>query len=84
MDSKVINSAIMLSEPDPYISQETSANKYINLGIIQSILSEIREAQSRNMHFSALYLSLALPDICSKIEYGETAKGNDYKAWVDK
>lgn len=50
MDSKVINSAIMLSEPDPYISQETSANKYINLGMDQyalGIAPDIQKAAAR-------------------------------------
>lgn len=50
MDSKVINSAIMLSEPDPYICKETSANKHINLGMDQYILSvapDIQKAAAR-------------------------------------
>lgn len=34
MDSKVINSAIMLSEPDPYICEETSASKYITISSV--------------------------------------------------
>lgn len=52
--------------------------------IIRIILSEIEKAQTQSMYFSALSLSLILPDMCSKIEYGETATGDQYKAWFDK
>ena len=45
MDSKVINSAIMLSEPDPYICEETSASKYIDLGMDKYILGIAPDVQ---------------------------------------
>lgn len=50
MDSKVINSALMLAEPDPYICSETNANKYMDLGMdryIVGISPDIRKVAEK-------------------------------------
>ena len=50
--------------------------------LIDRIIREIREAQSRGLYLSALALALTLPDTCGKAEYPhEKYTGNRYKDW---
>lgn len=53
---------------------------------MKELLREARAACDHNMWYSAISLSLILPDICCKVEkglnpIGETS-GEDYKKWV--
>ena len=50
MDSKIINSAIILSEQDSCICKETNASKYMNLGLDRYILAispDVRKVADR-------------------------------------
>jgi len=47
-------------------------------------VEEIRKALKNECYLSALALTLTLPDICSKIEYGPTSNRQHYIKWFDK
>ncbi len=50
---------------------------------MQNLIDSIRDAvQSRNF-YAALFVALAIPDICAALEHGKTS-GKKYAAWWEK
>lgn len=50
-------------------------NKYI---------SAVRKALEENNWYAALFISLALPDICGSLQYPNKRSGERYREWFDK
>lgn len=51
--------------------------------LMKKILKEIEKALKEEMYYSALALTLTLPDICGKAEYGDIQNGERYKNWIN-
>ena len=50
---------------------------------MKKIFKEIEKALKEEMYYSALALTLTLPDICGKAEYGDIQNGERYKKWIN-
>lgn len=52
--------------------------------MINRIINEINQALDHNLYFSALALSLVLPDSCAKAEYPTATNKIRYTNWYKK
>ena len=52
--------------------------------MIQDIINDINVAREHEAYISALALTLTIPDLCGKIEFGHQRCGGHYKEWFDK
>ena len=50
---------------------------------MKKILKEIEKALKEEMYYSALALTLTLPDICGRAEYGKKSNRERYEKWME-
>lgn len=51
--------------------------------MIDKLVNDINKALTSEAYFSALALTLSLPDVCGKAEYPNLKVGERYKKWYD-
>lgn len=51
---------------------------------MEDLLEELKKCLKDGNNYSTLFLTLALPDICGAIEYGDIGVGKRYAKWLDE